>query len=62
MQSPDVPNWCVYFIILLQCPFHGLIIPRNELGEPTKAEDIARLTKLREQQEKGKYTLKEYHD
>ncbi|XP_076878863.1 UV-stimulated scaffold protein A isoform X2 [Brachyhypopomus gauderio] len=37
----------------VKCPFHGLIIPRNELGRPVNAEDAARLEeemKRREQQ------------
>ncbi|KAM9412815.1 UV-stimulated scaffold protein A [Salvelinus alpinus] len=29
----------------VKCPFHGLIIPRDELGKPTNPEDVVRLEK-----------------
>lgn len=35
-----------------KCPFHGKIIPRDELGNPTNPEDIARLNKEKQKQQK----------
>lgn len=43
-----------------QCPFHGKIIPRDELGKPTNPEDAERLEKERrklQEEQPGKRTL-----
>ncbi|KAJ8387393.1 hypothetical protein AAFF_G00157700 [Aldrovandia affinis] len=35
----------------VKCPFHGVIVPRDELGAPTRPEDAARLEKERRKRE-----------
>lgn len=37
----------IFFPFFLKCPFHGKIIPRDECGVPTNAEDRAREEKMR---------------
>ncbi|MGH0174169.1 UNVERIFIED_CONTAM: hypothetical protein FKN15_067152 [Acipenser sinensis] len=36
----------------VKCPFHGLIIPRDELGNPTNPEDAARLEREKRNKQK----------
>lgn len=38
-------NWSRLWCIVFKCPFHGLIIPRDEMGRPINPEDAVRLEK-----------------
>lgn len=57
-------NWSRMWCIVFKCPFHGLIIPRDEIGRPINPEDAARLEreeyKRREEQPGGSYTSNSY--
>uniref|UniRef100_A0A8C4T9C6 UV-stimulated scaffold protein A n=1 Tax=Erpetoichthys calabaricus TaxID=27687 RepID=A0A8C4T9C6_ERPCA len=35
----------------IKCPFHGLIVPRDDLGNPTNPEDIVRLEKEKKEKQ-----------